>query len=159
MIRGIHGLFYSSDPNATRAFFRDKVKLPGNDVGAGWWIFDFAEGDLGVHPTTDPAEAGVHDISFYCDDIEGTVATLKARGVRFTQGIADQGYGLVTYFSAPGGLKVQLYEPRYTKGARRSSARVAAKKTKRSSPRGKPAAPARAGRSARTPAPQPKKKR
>lgn len=28
MIRGIHGLFYSSDPDATRRFFRDAVKLP-----------------------------------------------------------------------------------------------------------------------------------
>ena len=25
MIRGIHGLFYSSDPEATRQFFKDKV--------------------------------------------------------------------------------------------------------------------------------------
>lgn len=27
MIRGIHGLFYSSDAEATRAFFRDKVRI------------------------------------------------------------------------------------------------------------------------------------
>jgi hypothetical protein len=40
MIRGIHGLFYSTDPEATRAFFRDQVKLPGSDIGEGWWIFD-----------------------------------------------------------------------------------------------------------------------
>lgn len=36
MIRGIHGLLYSSDPEATRAFFRDQVRLPGSDVGDGW---------------------------------------------------------------------------------------------------------------------------
>ena len=61
MIRGIHGLFYSSDPDATRQFFKDKVKLPGSDIGGGWWIFDFGEGDLGVHPVDDPADAGNHD--------------------------------------------------------------------------------------------------
>ncbi|HEU5163475.1 MAG TPA: VOC family protein [Thermoanaerobaculia bacterium] len=116
MIRGIHGLLYSSDPDATRAFFRDTMKLPGSDVGQGWWIFDFREGDLGVHPVDDEADAGTHDISFYCDDIEGTVAELKNRGVTFVQDIEDHGYGLVTYFSAPGGIRIQLYEPRYRKG-------------------------------------------
>lgn len=128
MIRGIHGLFYSSDPEATRAFFRDKVKLPGSDIGEGWWIFDFAEGDLGVHPVDDAADAGGHDVSFYCDDLEGTVADLKSRGVEFTQDIQDHGYGLVTYFAAPGGVKVQLYQPRYQKGTARAEAKKPAKR-------------------------------
>ena len=55
------------------------------------------------------------DISFYCDDIGQTVAELKARGVEFTQGVEDHGYGLVTYFTAPGAFTVQLYQPRYAK--------------------------------------------
>ena len=121
MIRGIHGLLYSSDPEATRTFFREQMKLPGSDIGEGWWIFDFAEGDLGVHPVEDPSDAGEHDVSFYCDDIHGTVEDLKSRGVRFTQDVEDHGYGLVTHFTAPGGITVQLYEPRYTK--RRGTAR------------------------------------
>jgi hypothetical protein len=44
------------------------------------------------------------------------VATLKSRGVEFTGGITDQGFGLVTHFVMPGEITVQLYEPRYTKG-------------------------------------------
>ena len=88
MIRGIHGLFYSSDPEATRAFFKEQVKLPGSDIGQGWWIFDLPEGDLGVHPAEDSADAGGHDVSFYCDDIHGTVAELKSRGVPFTKEVA-----------------------------------------------------------------------
>ncbi len=32
--------------------------LPGSDIGEGWWIFDFAEGDLGVHPVDDPRTPG-----------------------------------------------------------------------------------------------------
>lgn len=122
MIRGIHGLLYSSDPDATRTFFKEQVRLPGSDIGQGWWIFDFAEGDLGIHPAEDPADAGTHDVSFYCDDIEGTVEGMKSRGVEFTSEIQDHGYGLVTYFNAPGGITVQLYEPRYTKGAARKAA-------------------------------------
>ena len=91
MIRGIHGLFYSSAPDATRAFFRDQVRLPGSDIGQGWWIFDLPEGDLGVHPVEDPNDAGTHDVSFYCDQIQDTVADLESRGVRFTGPVADHG--------------------------------------------------------------------
>jgi predicted enzyme related to lactoylglutathione lyase len=128
MIRGIHGLFYSSDPDATRAFFREKVKLPGSDIGDGWWIFDFQEGDLGVHPVDHGVAAGAHDVSFYCDDIEGTVAEMRQRGVVFTKEIEDHGYGLVTYFDAPGGIIIQLYQPRYQKKASRPVGRKSAAK-------------------------------
>ena len=156
MIRGIHGLLYSSDADATRAFFKEKVQLPGSDIGGGWWIFDFAEGDLGVHPVEDPSEAGGHDVSFYCDDIHGTVAAMKARGVEFTKDVADHGYGLVTYFTAPGGITVQLYEPRYQKGTGRKPAakraavkkparRAAAKRTAPKRPAAKKASAAKRG--------------
>ena len=135
MIRGIHGLLYSSDPDATRAFFKDKVRLPGSDIGEGWWIFDFSEGDLGVHPVEDPSDAGTHDISFYCDDIAGTVAGMKARGVEFTSEVQDHGYGLVTHFNVPGGIKVQLYQPRYTKGGSRPRPPAATPAKKKPAPR------------------------
>ncbi len=115
MIKGIHGLLYSSDAEATRAFFRDNVKLPFTDTGEGWLIFDFAEGDLGVHPIDHGGTAGDHDVSFYCSDIHGTVADLKSRGVEFTEDVEDHGYGFVTHFNVPGGIKVQLYEPKYAK--------------------------------------------
>lgn len=116
MIRGMHAMFYSSDAEATRQFLQEKLQLPATDVGDGWLIFDAPEADLGVHPTEDGEPAsGTADISFYCDDIEATVAELKARGVVFTQEVEDQGYGLVTYFQVPGDFKVQLYQARYTK--------------------------------------------
>jgi catechol 2,3-dioxygenase-like lactoylglutathione lyase family enzyme len=116
MIKGMHAMFYSSQAEALRAFFRDKLGLAGADVGDGWLIFDAPEADLGVHPTEDGEPAsGTADISFYCDDIERTMRELQARGVRFTQPVEDHGYGLVTYFEVPGDFKVQLYQPRYTK--------------------------------------------
>lgn len=130
MIRGVHGLFYSSEPEAARAFFRDVVKLPGCDIGQGWWIFDFAEGDLGIHPIEGGGKPGEHSISFYCDDIHGTVSALKQRGVTFLRDVEDHGYGFVTYFSVPGGVTVQLYEPKYRK-TKAKSARAAAKKSSR----------------------------
>jgi hypothetical protein len=115
MIRGLHGLIYSSDAAASRAFVRDKLQLPSNDVGDGWLIFDLPEGDLGFHPLDHGGTAGDHDVSFYCDDIQGTVAELRGRGVEFKHDPQDHGYGWVTYFTIPGGITVQLYEPKYEK--------------------------------------------
>jgi catechol 2,3-dioxygenase-like lactoylglutathione lyase family enzyme len=116
VIRGVHTMFYSSDAAALRTFFRDKLGFPAKDVGDGWLIFDLPEADLGVHPTEgDEPASGTPDISFYCDDIQGTVKELRRRGVEFTSEVEDHGYGLVTFFKAPGGFAIQLYEPRYQK--------------------------------------------
>lgn len=117
MIRGVHTMFYTSEPDALRAFLRDKLGLPATDVGQGWLIFNLPEADMGCHPA-DPendAPSGTHDISFYCDDIKKTVAELKSRGVEFTDPVADHGYGFVTHFKVPGGFSVQLYQPKYSK--------------------------------------------
>jgi predicted enzyme related to lactoylglutathione lyase len=117
MIRGVHTMFYSSQPEALRAFLRDKLGLPATDVGGGWLVFDLPEADMGCHPA-DPEEgapSGTHDISFYCDDIAATVTELTARGVEFTGPVTDRGYGLVTHFKVPGGFEVQLYQPKYVK--------------------------------------------
>jgi hypothetical protein len=53
--------------------------------------------------------------AFYTDDTQATVAELKGRGVKFGEGIADHGYGLVTHLTMPGGVRVQLYQPKYEK--------------------------------------------
>ncbi len=122
MIRGVHTMFYSSKPEELRAFLRDKLGFPFTDVGGGWLIFDLPEADMGCHPADEAegAVSGTHDISFYCDDIEKTVAELKARGVEFTGPVEDHGYGLVTHFKMPGDFAVQLYQPRYSKGKARA---------------------------------------
>jgi len=127
-IRGLHGLFYSSQADEMRAFMRDKLRLPYTDVGGGWLIFDLPEADVGVHPIDESGEpeSGTHDVSFFCDDINGTVAGLRARGVGCDE-VADHGYGFVTHFTMPGGVRVQLYEPKYTKPARQSATKTKAK--------------------------------
>jgi catechol 2,3-dioxygenase-like lactoylglutathione lyase family enzyme len=117
MIRGVHTMFYTSDAAALRAFFRNKLGLPCSDAGEGWLIFDLPEADLGCHPadTPDAQPSGTHYISFYCDDIEKTVAELRGRGVEFSDGISNAGYGLVTHFKVPGGFEIELYQPLYEK--------------------------------------------
>ena len=83
MIKGVHNMFYSSQPEELRAFFKDKLEFNSRDVGDGWLIFELPEGDMGVHPTDKNAEdgqpSGTRDISFYCDDIETTVEQLKKK--------------------------------------------------------------------------------
>jgi len=116
LVRGMHGMFYSSQADALRLFLRDKLGLRGTDVGGGWLIFNAPEADLGVHPTEGPEpKSGTADISFYCDDIHASVREMKARGVEFTMDVQDHGYGLVTHFKVPGGFDVQLYQPKYRK--------------------------------------------
>lgn len=115
MIRGIHAIFYTDQAEELRAFLRDKLELPFGDAGDGWLIFRLGEGELGVHPTNFPGSppVGTHQLSFYCDDIEATVARLRRNGVEFTDEIADHGYGLVIHFEMPGGVRAELYQPKY----------------------------------------------
>lgn len=107
-------MFYSSQPEELRAFIRDKLGFSYTDVGEGWLIFDLPEADLGCHPLEkDGPLSGTPYISFYCDDIENTVAELRERGVEFTDEITDKGYGLAIRFKMPGDFEVELYQPHY----------------------------------------------
>ena len=117
MIRGVHTMFYTSEPERMRAFLRDSLGLPATDVGEGWLLFDLPEADMGCHPAEERegGASGTPSISFYCDDIAKTMAELHARGVEFTGPVQNHGYGLVTFFRMPGNFAVQLYQPLYTK--------------------------------------------
>ena len=120
MITGVHTMFYSAETEALRAFVRDKLGFPSTDVGDGWLIFDMPDAEMGIHPTDYPGSppSGTHSVSFYCDDIHATVAELKDRGVMFDDEVVDQGYGLVTHFTMPGDVKVDLYQPHYSRNPR-----------------------------------------
>ena len=116
IIRGMHGMFYSSQAGELRFFLRDKLGLASTDVGDGWLIFNVPEADLGVHPTEGgEPHSGTADLSFYCDDIKASVRELKSRGVEFSMEIQDHGYGFVARFKVPGGFDVQIYQPKYRK--------------------------------------------
>jgi len=117
MICGVHAMFYSSKVEELRSFIRDKLKFPYSDVGEGWLIFDVPEVEIGCHPSDarKGAPTGTHSISFYCDNVENTVAGLLKRGVIFDDEITDTGYGRSIHFAMPGRVKAELYQPRYEK--------------------------------------------
>lgn len=106
---GLHGLFYTTEPEAARAFLRDKLGLASYDSGGGWLIFDFEAADLGCHPSDRPYQ----ELSFSCDDIDATVAELASRGVTFNEPIRREEWGRVTSFDLPGGGPILLYQPSY----------------------------------------------
>jgi catechol 2,3-dioxygenase-like lactoylglutathione lyase family enzyme len=118
VITGFHTIVYSDDPEATRRFFREVLRWPSLDAGGGWLIFKTPPSELGVHPTADePGEAWAsvpyHQASLMCDDVEATVAELRAAGVEVADRIEDQGYGLVTSLRVPGAGWMLLYQPRH----------------------------------------------
>lgn len=108
MIKGVHGLFYTTRPEEARAFLRDKVGLPFIDAGEGWLIFNVAEADIGCHPS----DRAFHGVSFYTDDLDATITEATARGVAFSP-VVDEEWGRVTTFELPGGGPIQLYQPKY----------------------------------------------
>lgn len=110
MITGVHALLYAKGAEATRAFFKNILRLPSVDAGRGWLIFALPPAEIGVHPT-DGDE--YHELHLMCDNVRKTVAQLKKKGVRFTSPIKDRGYGLVTAFKVPGGGELGLYQPKH----------------------------------------------
>jgi predicted enzyme related to lactoylglutathione lyase len=108
-ITGTHTLLYTSEPEALRATLRDVFGFEHVDAGGGWLIFKVPPAEMGVHPGDAPS----HAVSFMCDDITATMQELAAKGIEFTGEPIDAGFGIVTHMILPGGVEVQLYEPKH----------------------------------------------
>ena len=115
MITGIHASFSSPAAQQIRTFLRDVLELPYTDIGGGFLVFDVPDAEVAAAESTDVA----HDISFSTDDLEGTIAALKAKGVRFTNGTTEEVWGFKTLFDMPGGPRVMLYQPKYKREPKR----------------------------------------
>lgn len=119
MITSIHTLIYSDDANATRAFLRDVLGWPfvAEEFDKNWLIFQSGPSEVGVHPTHSEWEGKSYDsprhhlISLMCDDIEATVAELRAKGAEFRGAIQEHVYGRVVMLIVPGADDIQLYQP------------------------------------------------
>lgn len=127
MIVAAHTLVYSTDPTATRAFFKDVLQWPfvsdpgssdaadaASDDPSSWLIFATGPSEIGVHPTMpDGREQPHHTLSLVCDDVQATIAELSARGARFRGEPEDRGYGICVEVEVPGANDLQIYQPRH----------------------------------------------
>lgn len=111
MITGAHSIIYSKNPDADRAFFRDVLKLTNVDVGGGWLIFGLPPSEVAVHPAE---ENDHHELYLMCDDVEAFVAAMRAHQVACAP-VKDQGWGLLTSLTLPGGGKLGVYQPRHAR--------------------------------------------
>ena len=114
MITGTHAILYADDPDAARAFCRDVLGFPAVDIGGGWLIFRLPPAEAGVHPQDVPAApSGRHELFLLCDDVEATIAELRAKGAEFDGEVADRGWGLYVTLRVPGAGTIGLYQPKH----------------------------------------------
>jgi hypothetical protein len=123
MINGAHSIIYSKAPQADRLFLQDVLQLPSVDVGEGWLIFGLPPSEVAVHPSDDN---DVHELYFMCDDVEAFVAAMSKRNIRCGP-VQNQGWGLLTQVTLPGGGKLGVYQPRHARPKPMASGRTARK--------------------------------
>lgn len=111
MITGAHSIIYSKNPEADRAFLRDVLKLPHVDVGHGWLIFGLPPAEVAVHPSD---KNDVHEFYLMCDDIKKFAASMTKLNISCDE-VQDQGWGMLTHLTLPGGGKFGVYEPRHAR--------------------------------------------
>ena len=109
-ITGAHVLLYTPDAEALRAVMRDALGWEHVEAGEGWLIFALPPAEVGVHPSDGDTK---HELSLMCDDVVATAAELRAKGIEIRGEPQDEGYGIVTTMVLPGGVEIDLYEPRH----------------------------------------------
>ena len=115
-ITGVHMIIYSANADADRAFIRDVLGFPHVDVGHGWLIFALPASEIAVHPAD---TNGSHEIYLMVEDVKVFIAEMTRRGVMCTAP-QDQGWGVLTQLSLPGGGQLGVYQPRHARPIFRS---------------------------------------
>ena len=110
MINGMHAIVFSPEAEKVRDFFADVIGLSSVDAGGGWLIFALPPAELAVHPADGE---GRHQLYLMCDDIEATLAELRAKGVEVAREVSDQRWGLVAAIRLPDGTELPVYQPRH----------------------------------------------
>jgi hypothetical protein len=110
-IIGAHSMIHSANPEADRDFLRDVLKLKNVDAGGGLLIFGLPPAEVHVHPSD---KNDVHELYLMCDDVEAFVEDMKKNDVSCGP-IQDQGWGVLTQLTLPGGGKLGVYQPRHAR--------------------------------------------
>ncbi len=127
MIIGAHSIIYSTNPEADRTFPRDVLKLTNVDAGEGWLIFGLPPAEVAVHPSD---ENDVHEFYLMCNDVETFVQDMKKKNISCSP-VQDEGWGLLTQLTLPGGGKLGVYQPRHARSKTISAEKAKEKSAKR----------------------------
>jgi hypothetical protein len=130
MLIGAHSVIYSTNAEADRAFLRDVLELPNVEAGGGYLIFGLPPAEVAVHPAD---KNDGHELYLMCDNVEALSAEIKQRNIGCTP-VQDEGWGLLTRVTLPGGGTLGIYQPRHARPAGtglKSSKKVAKRATKR----------------------------
>jgi catechol 2,3-dioxygenase-like lactoylglutathione lyase family enzyme len=109
VINAVHTILFARDADAARAFFADVLGLDSVDAGGGWLIFAPPPAELAVHPGDEPR----HELYLMTDDLKGTLAALRERGVKVASEPSDEGWGVLASVEVPGFGPIGVYEPRH----------------------------------------------
>ena len=105
-----HLLLYTPEAEAVRAIFRDVFGWQHVEDHPGWLIFAMPPAELGIHPSEG---ATTHQICLMCDDLDATMAELRAKGIEFRGEPQEESFGITTTMLLPGGIEILLYESRH----------------------------------------------
>jgi catechol 2,3-dioxygenase-like lactoylglutathione lyase family enzyme len=114
-VTGLGGVFYvASDPEATRAWYRDVLGIDGPYGPQFAWAGEPKTNPYSLisHFATDDyikLGKGSFMINLRVDDLDGFVDLLKARGIDILDS-ADEGYGKFAWLLDPDGVKIELWE-------------------------------------------------
>jgi hypothetical protein len=125
MLIGAHAVMFSTNPDADRAFLRDILKLPNIDAGGGYIIFGLPPSEIAVHESD---KNDVHELYLMCADVEAVIRELKSHNISCGQ-VSDEGWGLLTRVTLPGGGNLGVYQPRHARPAAMSQTKRAARRT------------------------------
>ena len=86
------------------------------DAGGGWRIFALPPAELAIHPADG---GGRHELYLMCDDIDATLAELRAKGITVARDVSDERWGRLAAIRLPDGSELPIYEPRHPSPPRR----------------------------------------
>jgi hypothetical protein len=87
--------------------------LPNVDAGGGWLIFGLPPAEVAVHPAD---RNDKHEFYLMCDDVQAFVDEMKERDIACAP-VHDEGWGLLTQVTLPGGGHLGVYQPRHARPA------------------------------------------
>ena len=119
-----HIHFKCSDPEKTVGFFKENfdakevsrfevngMSIVTLDIGGIWYNFSPRRPGEAVDPRTEPARYGVYHIALKTKDLAAAVTKLKARGVKFTQELAQANPTTKNAFiEGPDGISIELLQ-------------------------------------------------